>query len=79
MTRMDEAIIEILQDIRPEYDFDTDRDFLEARMLDSFDVVTIVTDIEEKFNVLIDGEDIVPENFASVEAIRKLIEKSDSP
>ena len=76
---MDEAIIEILQDIRPEYDFDTDRDFLEARMLDSFDVVTIVTDIEEKFDVLIDGEDIVPENFASVEAIRKLIEKSDSP
>ena len=79
MNRMDEAIIEILQDIRPEYDFATDRDFLEARMLDSFDVITIVTDIEERFNVLIDGEDIVPENFASVEAIRKLIEKSDSP
>ena len=73
---MDDIIKDILIDTRPEYDFETDNDFLEAGMLDSFDVITIVTELEEKFAVLIDGEDIIPENFSSIEAIRHLVEKS---
>ena len=45
-------------------------------MLDSFDVLTLVTDLEEKFGVKIDGGDILPENFGSIEAIENLIVKS---
>lgn len=41
---MQEKIREILVDIRPEYDFLEDKDFIEAGMLDSFDVLTLVTD-----------------------------------
>ena len=70
---MQDKIREILVDIRPEYDFLEDKDFIEAGMLDSFDVLTLVTDLEEKFNIKIDGGDILPENFSSINAIKDLI------
>ena len=73
---MKETIREILVDIRPEYDFASDEDFIESGILDSFDVLTLVTDLEEKFGVKIDGGDILPENFGSIEAIENLIVKS---
>ena len=74
--KMKEKIREILVDIRPEYDFAGDENFVESVMLDSFDVLTLVTDLEEKFGVKIDGGDILPENFGSIEAIENLIVKS---
>ena len=73
---MQEKIREILVDIRPEYDFLEDKDFIEAGMLDSFDVLTLVTDLEEKFNIKIDGGYILPENFGSINAIKDLLIKS---
>ncbi len=69
-------IREILIDTRPEYDFLEDIDFVESGMLDSFDVITLITDLEEKFNIRIDGSDILPENFCSIKAIENLILKS---
>lgn len=73
---MKAKIINILSDIRPEYDFSEDVNFVDEGMLDSFDVLTLVTDLEENFNIRIDGEDIVPENFESINAILGLISKS---
>ena len=73
---MQDKIREILVDIRPEYDFLEDKDFIEAGMLDRFDVLTLVTDLEEKFNIKIDGGDILPENFSSINAIKDLLIKS---
>ena len=49
---MKEKIIEILADLRPEFDFTEEGiDFIEEGMLDSFDIVSLVDEIEEKFNV----------------------------
>ena len=48
---MKEKIIEILKTIRPEYDFSGDEDFIEAGMLDSYDIVTLVTNMEITFIV----------------------------
>ena len=67
---------EILIDTRPEYDFLDDVDFIESGMLDSFDILTLVTELEEKFNIRINGSDILPENFCSIKAIENLIVKS---
>lgn len=66
-------IREILIDIRPEYSFLEEVNFIEAGMLDSFDVITLVTEIEEKFEIQIDGINILPENFSSIDSIKKLI------
>lgn len=73
---MKEKIIEILTELRPEFDFSQDVNFIEEGMLDSFDLVNLVTDLESKFGVVIDGMDIVPENFNSLDAIEALVNKS---
>jgi acyl carrier protein len=65
----------ILKDIRPEFDFTTSQDFIGDGMLDSFDVVTLVSDLDRTFGVSIEGIDVLPENFRSIAAIRKLLEK----
>ncbi|MDX4026213.1 acyl carrier protein [Aliarcobacter cryaerophilus] len=68
-----EKIREILIDIRPEYDFLEEVNFIEAGMLDSFDVINLVNEIEEQFKIQIDGSNILPENFSSIISIRNLI------
>lgn len=71
-----EKIYEILSSLRPEFDFHTSSDFIADGMLDSFDVISIVTEIEEKFGVLIDALDILPENFANADTIAAVIRKN---
>lgn len=71
-----ERIRKILIDIRPEYDFTGSINFIEEGMLDSFDVITLVTELEEVFSIQIDGENIIPERFSSIEAIKDLINLS---
>lgn len=73
---MKEQIIKILTELRPEFDFTQSSNFIEDGMLDSFDVVALVSDLDAKFGISIDGMDIVPENFVSVEAIEKLLKKN---
>jgi len=46
-------------------------------MLDSFDVLTLVNELEEKFGISIDGLDIVPENFCTIESIVGIINKNE--
>jgi acyl carrier protein len=74
---MKEKIIKILEDTRPEFDFhDESVNFITAEYLDSFDIITLVVDIETTFDVKINGALILPDNFSSVDAILKLIEIS---
>ena len=73
---MREQIIKILTELRPEFDFTTDVNFIEEGMLDSFDIVSLVDSIETEMGVSISGVDVLPENFCNVEAICKTIEKN---
>ena len=73
---MKEIIVKILTELRPEFDFSVDADFIEEGMLDSFDLVNLVSDIENEFGVVIDGMDILPENFSSVENIESIMKRS---
>ncbi len=73
---MKSKIIAVLNDIRPEFDFNEPVDnFIEAGMLDSFDLVTLVTSLDEVFEISIDGTDILPENFSNIESILNLLNK----
>ncbi len=74
---MQTKILEILNGLRPEFDFTSSSDFIGDGMLDSFDIVSLVTELEDNFNITVDGEDIIPDNFSSVDAIITLIEKSE--
>ena len=50
--------------------------FIEEGMLDSFDIVTLVDEIENTMGVAISGMDVLPENFCSIDAICQTIEKN---
>ncbi len=74
---MKEQIIKILTDLRPEFDFTQEGvDFIEEGMLDSFDLIALVSELDRTFGISIDGVDILPENFCSVEAIARLLVKN---
>ena len=75
---MKEEIVKILTDIRPEFDFNQeDVNFIEEGMLDSFDLVTLVSELDETFGISINGVDIVPENFSSVDNIERLLQSKN--
>lgn len=74
---MKEKIIKILTELRPEFDFTQEGvDFIEEGMLDSFDLVTLVSELDSTFGISIDGVDILPENFSSVDAMAALLVKN---
>ena len=74
---MKEKILKILQDCRPEFDFSEESiNFIDEGMLDSFDVVNLVSDLDSTFGISIDGMDILPENFATIDAIVALLKKN---
>ena len=72
---MKNRILEILNEIRPEFDFISDVNFIDQGMLDSFDIVTLVTALDEEYKISIDGTDIIPDNFSTVNAIETLLSK----
>ncbi|MCP9612818.1 phosphopantetheine-binding protein [Coprobacter tertius] len=73
---MKEEIIAILNELRPEFDFSETVDFIESGMLDSFDVINLVNELDNRFGISIDGIDVLPENFSSVESIMGLLRKN---
>lgn len=73
---MEEKIFSILKEIRPEFDFEESDNFVEDGYLDSFDIVTLVSELETAFDIVIDGLDVLPENFETVQAICNMINKS---
>ena len=72
-----EELLEILQNMHPEVDFDAEEDLIGEGILDSLDIVTLITEINATFDVSIPAEEVVPENFASAEAIWALIVRLD--
>ena len=73
---MKERILKILSGLRPEFDFTMDVNFIEEGILDSFDVINLVTTLDSEFGISIDGTDVLPENFSSVNAIVMLLKKN---
>ena len=74
---MKDQILKILSEIRPEFDFTDSGDFIEDGFLDSFDIVTVIDELEKTFGIIVDGLEVIPENFETVDAIEALVKKSD--
>ena len=69
-------VIEVLSSIRPEIDFNSSTDFIGDGYLDSLDMVTLVSELDKIYSISIDGMDIIPENFTSIECINALLRKN---
>lgn len=73
---MKKSILKHLTDVRPEFDFAKSSDFIAEGLLDSFDMVQLVTGLDEEFGISIDGMDILPENFSSIDRITAVLLKN---
>ncbi len=72
---MREQIIEILTEICPGIDFETETALIDDGIIDSLDIVTVVTELMDTFDVEIGVDDLIPENFNTVDAMVALIQK----
>lgn len=72
-----EKLLKILNDLHPDVDFENNDSLIDDGILDSLDIVTIVTEIYGEFDVTIPAEEIVPENFNSAKALMDLITRID--
>ena len=75
---MKKQIIEILSEICPGIDLETETALIDDGLVDSLDIVAVVTELMEAFDVELGVDDLTPENFNSVEAIEELIESKQS-
>jgi acyl carrier protein len=70
---MEKKILETLLSVRPEGEFLNSDNFILDGLLDSFDIVILVSDLDKKFNISIEGIDIIANNFTNLESITTLV------
>ena len=68
-------LIELLKDLKPEYDFTPETRIVDQKIFDSMGMISLVAEISDEFDVDISPMDIVPENFETVETLYELIER----
>lgn len=72
-----DSVIEMLEDIEEDIDYENVTDLVDGKHLDSFDIIAIVNAVVEEFDVTIPASEIIPENFNSARALHKLIVRLD--
>ena len=70
-----EELKQILEEIRPDIDFETATDLIDDGVLDSFDIISIVGELNMAYDIEINVEDLLPENFNTMAAIYELVTK----
>ncbi len=70
-----EELIRILEGVRPDIDFSAEKSLIDGGVLDSFDIITIVGELNDAFDIEINVADLLPENFNSAEAMWELVTK----
>ncbi|MDD5946541.1 MAG: acyl carrier protein [Oscillospiraceae bacterium] len=70
-----DTIMDILKDLHEDVDFESCTTLIDDGILDSFDIISIITEINSEFGVAIPADKIVPENFNSAKALAELVEE----
>ena len=68
-----EEVLKILGGLHPDVDFRTEKNLVEGEILNSFDIISIVGELNNSFGIEINAEDLLPANFNSAEAIYGLV------
>ena len=72
---MTEQVMEILKELHPDVDFENQENLIDDGILDSMDIVRLVTELTDRFDVKIKARDIIPANFNSAKAICAWVER----
>ncbi len=70
-----EELLKILEDLKPDVDFSTEKGLIDNAILDSFDIVQLITTLKDTFDIDITPADIIPENLNSAEAMWAMVER----
>ena len=70
-----ETLMEILEELRPDVDFANEKSLVTGGVLDSFDIITLVSQLNDEFDITIKPANLLPENFNAAEAMLAMIEK----
>ncbi len=70
-----EDLLEILNDIDDSVDYEKETALIDDHILDSFGIITLISEIEEKFDIEVDAAEMTPENFNSAAAMWKMIQR----
>ena len=73
-----DTLLEILQEMHPEIDYLTHTTLIDDKIIDSFDVITLVAEINDRLDVSIPPEEIIPENFNSYATLKALVDKLEA-
>ena len=68
-------LLSILEEVKPVIDFNSENELITDGILDSFDIVTLVSEINDAFDIEFPVSEIIPENFENIDALYKTIEK----
>ena len=72
-----EELLEILQELHPDVDYESCTSLIDDKILDSFDIVSLIAEIDNVFDVAVPAEEIIPENFNSAAALWAMIQRLD--
>ena len=70
-------LIKILESVRPDVNFEEEDALIDDEILSSFDIIAMVSEINVQYGIEIRVDDLLPENFNSVDAILELIERME--
>ena len=70
-----EELIELLKDVRDDVDFENTKDLIDGKILTSFDIIQIISTLDDEYDISIPASEIVPANFNSAEAIYALVQR----
>lgn len=73
-----EKILEILEDARPDVDFEKEMALMDEGILDSFDIVSIISDLNDEYEINIRVHDLTSDNFNSLATIKALVQRKQS-
>ena len=72
-----DTVLHILKDLHDDVDFETNESLVDDGVLDSLDIVSLISEIASELDITIPAEEIVPENFNSAEALAQLLTRLD--
>ena len=70
-----EELLELLKDVRDDVDFENETELIDGKILSSFDIIQIISVIDEEYDVAVPATEIIPANFNSAQAIYDMIER----
>ena len=70
-----DRLLELLQEIKEDIDFENTMDLIDGGILDSFDILQIIGSLNDEFDISIPASEIVPQNFNSAKALWKMVQR----